>query len=45
MDAPPLDPNAGPGGAPRAGAAPWTYAGGAIIFVLLGVAIRRRRVR
>lgn len=38
MDAPPLVPS-------RAGAPPWSYAGGAIIFLLLGIAVRRRRVR
>jgi len=41
MDAPPLH----PASEARAGAPPWTLAGGAMIFVLLGVAIRRRRVR
>ena len=41
MDAPPLVPAA----EARAGAPPWTLAGGAMIFVLLGIAIRRRRVR
>ena len=38
MDAPPLMPG-------RSGAPPWSYAGGAIIFLLLGIAVRRRRVR
>ena len=41
MDAPPLDAAGGAHSAAR----PWSYAGGAIIFVLLGIAIRRRRVR
>jgi acid phosphatase type 7 len=41
MDAPPLV----PARASTSGAQPWTLAGGAVIFVLLGVAIRRRRVR
>ena len=41
MDAPPLHPSR----ESRAGAPPWTFAGGAVIFVLLGVAIRRRRLR
>lgn len=41
MDAPPLSPAiASPGGTP-----PWTLAGGAAVFVLLGLALRRRRVR
>ena len=41
MDAPALSPAL----EARTGAPPWTYAGGAIIFVLLGIAVRRRRVR
>jgi len=41
MDAPPLRPAV----EARAATTPWTYAGGAIVFVLLGVAVRRRRVR
>jgi len=41
MDAPPL----GPVAEARTGAPPWTLAGGAMIFVLLGIALRRRRVR
>jgi len=44
MDAPLLD-HGGPARESRGGAPPWTFAGGAIVFVLLGVAIRRRRVR
>jgi 3',5'-cyclic AMP phosphodiesterase CpdA len=41
MDAPPLAPER----EARTGAPPWTLAGGAIIFVLLGIAVRRRRIR
>jgi 3',5'-cyclic AMP phosphodiesterase CpdA len=41
MDAPPLSPAV----AERRGPPRWTLAGGAVIFVLLGLAIRRRRVR
>ncbi|HXU71571.1 MAG TPA: metallophosphoesterase [Polyangia bacterium] len=39
MDAPPL------GDRERHGAPTWTYAGGAILFVLLGFVLRRRRPR
>jgi acid phosphatase type 7 len=49
MDAPPIDRDighdAGPQREAQAGAPPWTFAGGAVVFVLLGIAIRRRRVR
>ncbi len=41
MDAPPLV----PAREAREGAPPWTLAGGAIVFVLIGVAVRRRRPR
>ena len=41
MDAPPLL----PARTVRAGAPTWTYAGGAVLFVLLGLAVRRRRLR
>jgi hypothetical protein len=41
MDAPSLLPAREGGSVSR----PWTLAGGAVIFVLLGVALRRRRVR
>ncbi|MGZ3443098.1 MAG: metallophosphoesterase family protein, partial [Polyangia bacterium] len=41
MDAPSLAPVR----EARGGAPPWTLAGGAMIFVLLGIVVRRRRVR
>jgi hypothetical protein len=41
MDAPPLV----PARQARVGAPPWTLAGGALVFVLIGVVVRRRRLR
>jgi calcineurin-like phosphoesterase family protein len=42
MDAPPLEPAAP---AQRAATPPWTLAGGAIIFLLLGAFVRRKKIR